>query len=101
MRASFLFMRLDIFLKLSRLIPRRPLAKKFADAGLICVNGAPAKSSKDIAVGDTIEIDRYDRITKVEVIKVPKTKQTSKKDAAELYRLIEDRRQDPIFDQAE
>lgn len=78
-------MRLDIFLKLSRLIPRRPLAKKFAAAGLIEVNGINAKASRVVSEGDTIKITRHDRIKTVKVLKVPKGKQVSKKEAGGLY----------------
>jgi len=49
-------MRLDLFLKSSRLIQRRTLAQEFCDAGLISVNGTAAKSSKDIQAGDEITI---------------------------------------------
>ena len=80
-------MRLDIFLKLSRLIPRRPLAKRFAAAGLIEVNGRKAKASHVVAEGDSIKLIRHDRIKTVNVLKVPKDKQVSKKDAGGLYEL--------------
>ncbi|MCB1025999.1 MAG: RNA-binding S4 domain-containing protein [Acidobacteria bacterium] len=80
-------MRLDIYLKLSRLITRRTLAKEFADAGLIKVNGSTAKSSKEISPGDKIEITRYPRILTVEVLALPQAKQISKKDAGFLYRV--------------
>ena len=50
-------MRLDLFLKASRLIARRSLAQKFCDAGLVKVNDLTAKSSREIKVGDEIEIE--------------------------------------------
>ncbi len=87
-------MRLDLFLKASRLIARRSLAQEFCDAGLISVNGSTAKSSKEIKTGDTIDIRRRSRFTSVEVVKVPESKQVSKDAAAELYRLIEERASD-------
>jgi ribosomal 50S subunit-recycling heat shock protein len=63
------------------------------------VNEAPAKSSKEIRVGDVIEIRRRDRVTKIEVDQVPTTKQVSKNSAGELYRLIEEKvvENDPLI----
>jgi ribosomal 50S subunit-recycling heat shock protein len=58
----FIKMRLDLYLKVSRLIPRRSLAQEFCDAGLIKINGAVAKSSKEVKTGDEIEIHRRNRI---------------------------------------
>jgi ribosomal 50S subunit-recycling heat shock protein len=81
-------MRLDVFLKLSRLIPRRSLAQEFCDAGLIEVNGAAAKSSKEIKVGDTIRIRRRTRETSVLVEAVPDKKQLSKDLAVSLYKIV-------------
>ena len=83
-------MRLDQFLKISRLVPRRTLAQEFCDAGLISVNGVTSKSSKEIKAGDQIEIKRRNRVTKVAVLQVPETKQVPKNSVAELYRLIEE-----------
>lgn len=83
-------MRLDLFLKASRLIPRRSLAQEFCDAGLISINGATAKSSKEVRPGDTIEIRRRSKLTSVEVLKLPAGKQVSKDAAAELYRVLEE-----------
>lgn len=81
-------MRLDLFLKASRLILRRSLAQEFCDAGLIFVNGAKAKSSKEIKANDEIEIKRRTRITKIKVLEVPAKKQVSKDQAANLYEII-------------
>lgn len=81
-------MRLDLFLKASRLILRRSLAQEFCDAGLIFVNGVKAKSSKEIKANDEIEINRRTRITKVKVLEIPAKKQVSKEQAANLYEII-------------
>lgn len=81
-------MRLDLFLKSSRLILRRSLAKEFTQAGLVKINGIKAKSGREIKVGDEIEIKRHNRLTKVKVIEVPNKKQVSKNDAANLYEII-------------
>ena len=82
-------MRLDVFLKLSRLIKTRTLARDFAKKGLVDVNSVTAKPSSSIAVGDEITIRRADSVTKVVVSAVPKSKQVSKKDAPDLYELID------------
>ena len=81
-------MRLDLFLKTSRLVVRRSLAQELCDAGRISVNGAVAKSSKEVKAGDGIEIRRRERVTTVVVNSVPTTKQVSKQSAGDLYRLV-------------
>jgi ribosomal 50S subunit-recycling heat shock protein len=81
-------MRLDQFLKVSRLVPRRSLAQEFCEGGLIYVNQVQAKPSKEINVGDEIEIRRRHRITRVRVERVPEGKQVSKSEAASLWALI-------------
>ena len=81
-------MRLDLFLKTSRLIPRRSLAQEFCDAGLIKVNGAAAKSSKEVKQGDEIEIKRRDRLTKLKVLEIPAQKQVSKQSAGNLFEIL-------------
>jgi ribosomal 50S subunit-recycling heat shock protein len=83
-------MRLDLFLKSSRLIQRRTLAQEFCDAGLISVNGATAKSSKDIQAGDEIVIKRRNRITTVRVNAIPQNKQVAKSQAGELFEVLKD-----------
>ena len=83
-------MRLDVFLKLSRLITRRTLAQEFCDAGLIKINGAVAKSGKEVKVGDEIAISRRDRNLTVRVTSVPETKQVSKQSAGGLYTVLAD-----------
>ena len=87
-------MRLDLFLKTSRLIPRRSVAQELCDAGRISVNGNKAKSSKEIKADDEIAIRRRDRVTKVVVRFVPTTKQVSKQSASELYALVSEERID-------
>lgn len=87
----FFFMRLDIFLKLSRLVIRRSLAQKLCDAGVVAVNGATAKPSKEIRTGDEIEITWRTRSIKVIVEEIPKTKNVSKESAGGLYRTIEEK----------
>ena len=79
-------MRLDKYLKVSRLIKRRTVADEACSGGHVSVNGAPAKSSKDIKVGDVIEITFGQRTTRVEVLSVQDN--VSKDAAAFMYREI-------------
>lgn len=81
-------MRLDLFLKASRLIVRRSLAQEFCDAGLIKLNNLRAKSSREVKQGDEIEIRRHNRLTRVKVLEVPDKKQVSKQDATNLYEIV-------------
>ncbi len=81
-------MRLDLFLKASRLILRRSLAQKFCDAGLVKTNGLTAKSSREVKPNDEIEIKRHNRLTKIKVLEVPAKKQVSRQDADKLYEII-------------
>ena len=77
-------MRLDKYLKVSRLIKRRTVANDAADGGRVMVNGAPAKPSKDVKAGDIIEIRFGARSVRVEVVSVAEN--TSKADAPAMYR---------------
>jgi len=81
-------MRLDLFLKTSRLIPRRSLAQEFCDAGLIKVNDQTAKSSKEVKTGDEIEIKRRNRLTRLRVLEIPASKQVSKQSAADFFEIL-------------
>lgn len=72
-------------------MPRRSLAQEFCDSGLIRVNGAQAKSSKEIKPRDVLEIRRRQRYLKVVVREVPATKQIPKHSAAALYEVVEER----------
>jgi ribosomal 50S subunit-recycling heat shock protein len=81
-------MRLDLFLKASRLVLRRALANELCDAGLVKVNGAPAKPSREIKTGDEIEIKRRNKLTGIRVLQVPEKKQISKQDAPNLYEIL-------------
>ena len=81
-------MRLDKFLKVSRLIKRRTVANTVSDMGRVLVNNNPAKPAKQLKVGDIIEIEYANRIEKVEVLIIP-TGNVSVQDAGTLYRIIE------------
>jgi ribosomal 50S subunit-recycling heat shock protein len=89
-------MRLDIFLKLSRLIHRRSLAQEFCDADKVLVNGAAAKSSKTVSVGDEITIIKPNATERFRVLEIPKTKQVSKGGSTALYEFIERVDRDPL-----
>ena len=79
-------MRLDKFLKVSRLIKRRTVANEACDAGRVLVSDKPAKASLNIKIGDTIEIQFGTNSVKVEVLDVQET--VKKDEAKELYRYI-------------
>ena len=81
-------MRLDLFLKASRLILRRSLAQQFCEAGLVKINGLTAKSSREVKPNDEIEIKRSNRLTKIKVLEVPAKKQFSRQSAANLYKIM-------------
>ena len=76
-------MRLDKYLKVSRLIKRRTVANEACDAGRVMINGKTAKAGTDVKVGDVIEIGFGTRNVKVEVLDVQET--TRKEDAKELF----------------
>lgn len=80
-------MRLDKYLKVSRLIKRRTVANEACDAGRVSVNGKTARASLEIKAGDVIEIQFGARNVKAEVLSVAET--IRKDDAAMLYRIIE------------
>ena len=79
-------MRLDKFLKVSRLIKRRTVANEACDAGRVLVNGKTAKASVKVKSGDVIEIQFGTRTVKVEVLDLQET--TKKEEAKELFRYI-------------
>lgn len=79
-------MRLDKFLKVSRLIKRRTLAKEVADQGRITINGAVAKASSAVKVGDVLTIQFGQKKLTVKVTDLKET--TKKEEAANLYEEI-------------
>lgn len=80
-------MRLDKYLKVSRIIKRRTVANEACDAGRVTVNGKTARASFDVKVGDIIEISFGTRNVKVEVVAVNEV--VRKDDASMLYKIIE------------
>ena len=79
-------MRLDKFLKVSRLIKRRTVANEACDAGRVLVNGKPAKASVKVKPGDVIEIQFGTKNVKVEVLDIQDT--TKKEEAKDLFRYL-------------
>ena len=79
-------MRIDKYLKVSRIIKRRTIANEACDAGRVMVNGKPVKASYDVKIGDVIEIRFGDKTTKLEVLQVKET--VRKEDAAGMYQMI-------------
>ncbi|MCS6874062.1 MAG: RNA-binding S4 domain-containing protein [Pyrinomonadaceae bacterium] len=87
-------MRLDRFLKNSCLVTRRTLANRLCDAGLVKVNNVKAKPSREVKIGDVIELKLDDRIILVRVVEIPE-RQVSKKQARELYEVLSQKKLAP------
>ena len=79
-------MRLDKYLKVSRLIKRRTVANEACDAGRVFVNGKPARASYDVKVGDVLEVQLGARALKARVVSV--SEYARKEEAGELYEHI-------------
>ncbi len=80
-------MRLDKFLKVSRLIKRRTVANEVSDMGRVYVNGNPAKPSKQVKEGDVIKIEYVNRTVCARVLKVPQNN-VSVQEAPTLYEIL-------------
>ncbi len=81
-------MRLDKFLKVSRLIKRRTVANEVSDMGRVLINSNPAKPAKQIKENDIITIEYANRTVKAKILKVPTTN-VSIQEAPSLYKLID------------
>jgi ribosomal 50S subunit-recycling heat shock protein len=79
-------MRLDKFLKVSRVIKRRTIANEACEAGRVKVNGKVAKASLNVKPKDIIEVQFGNKLVKLEVLKLEDT--TKKEEATELYKYI-------------
>ncbi|MCL2170698.1 MAG: RNA-binding S4 domain-containing protein [Defluviitaleaceae bacterium] len=79
-------MRLDKYLKISRLIKRRTIANEACDGGRVSINDKPAKASTAVAIGDIIEIKFGNNTTKVEVLEIKE--HVRKEDTASMYKII-------------
>ncbi len=88
-------MRLDKFLKVSRLIKQRERAKELCDAGSVSVNGHEAKASKIVAVGDIIDVTIRDRTLTAQILQIPQGN-VSKSQAKELVSIQGESQEDEI-----
>ncbi len=79
-------MRLDKFLKVSRLIKRRTVANEACDSGRVMINGKVAKASANVKVGDIIEITFGNKTVKVEVLDIRDT--TKKEEAKDMFKYL-------------
>ena len=77
-------MRLDKFLKVSRVINRRTVANDAADCGRIAVNGKIVKPSYEVKVGDIVEIKFGDKVSKFQIVKIP----VGQKDLDEVIKIL-------------
>lgn len=77
-------MRLDKFLKVSRVIKRRTVANEAADSGRIAVNGKVVKPSYEVKIGDIVEIKFGDKVSRFQILKVP----TGQKDLDEVIKIL-------------
>ena len=80
-------MRLDLYLKYSRLAPRRTVAQHMCEAGAVTINGLKAKSGREVREGDELTIRRRDLLTTVRVVRIPE-RPPSKAQAAGLYEIL-------------
>ena len=80
-------MRLDKYLKVTRIIKRRTVANDACDAAHVSVNGRPAKASYDVKIGDVIEVTFGARTLKIKVLDVKET--VGKNDASSLYQVVD------------
>jgi ribosomal 50S subunit-recycling heat shock protein len=87
-------MRLDQFLRASRLVLRRTVAQELCEAGAVAVNGVAARSSRAVRAGDEIILRRRERILTLRVLAVPDHKQISKQEAQTLYEILDDKKND-------
>jgi ribosomal 50S subunit-recycling heat shock protein len=83
-----LFMRLDKFLKVSRVIKRRTLAKEVCDSGQVTLNGRPAKAGSEVKSGDIVAINFGSRKIRLEILSVREN--VPAKQASELYCMLEE-----------
>lgn len=81
-------MRLDKYLKISRIIKRRTIANEACDAGRVFVNDKPARASYDVKIGDIIDVQLGNRPLKIKVINI--NEYAKKEEASDMYRVIAD-----------
>jgi len=84
--------RLDLFLKTSRLVKRRTVAQEMCGAGRVLVNGQAAKPAKEVGPGDTLRLFFSTRTIDIEVLSVPASSKNIKSLPEELYRITTDQK---------
>ena len=92
-------MRLDKFLKVSRLIKRRTLAKEVADQGRISINGVQAKASSNVKVGDELTIRFGQKLLTDKIDAITDT--TKKEDAASIYTVVKEEKIQHTYEETE
>ena len=93
-------MRVDLFLKASRLVKRRTIAQELCDAGRVLVNGQPAKPAKEVRPGDRLTLASRTRTLEIEVLSVPLSAKNVRAAPEDLYRVTADRRNEQGIEQA-
>jgi ribosomal 50S subunit-recycling heat shock protein len=88
-------LRLDLFLKASRLCLRRTVAQKLCDAGLVEVNDKVAKPAHTVTPGDEITIRRGGHLKRVRVNNLPGSRQTSRQEAHNLFEIVDEQIVEP------
>ena len=81
-------MRLDKYLKVSRIIKRRTVAKEACDGGRVALNGRPAKAGAEVKTGDIMEIRFGSRVGRYEIVSVQEV--VRKENAAEMFKVLEE-----------
>ena len=85
-------MRLDLFLKASRLVKRRAIAQEMCDTGRVLVNGSAAKPAKTVKSGDMLRLSYASRIIDIDILAVPASAKNVKTPPEELYRVTGEQR---------
>lgn len=78
-------MRLDKFLKMSRVIKRRTVANEIIDSGRVMVNSKVVKPSYEVKIGDIVEVKFGDKVSKFEILKIPEKQIKSMEDVIKIY----------------
>ena len=91
-------MRLDQYLRASRLVLRRTLAQELCEAGAVEVNGLAARASRSVRVDDLITVRRRGRVLTVRATALPAAKQVSRAEAPTLYEIVSDIRTEEVDD---
>lgn len=84
-------LRLDLFLKHSRLVKRRSLAKELCEDGAVFLNGRPARAGKEVSAGDRLRLRLWSRLLELEIEHIPEHP-PSKEEARELFRILSEER---------